>query len=453
MLARKSTALHPNCIVIGSFLCLILLGTALLLLPGASSGSRMSPVDALFTSTSAVCVTGLTVIDTGTDLSRFGQVLTIILIQMGGLGIATFSTFFVYVLGRRISLRGRGMVEASLTQFPVKNMGQLLVRILGLTLVIEGVGAVLLYFCFSGSAGTPSAAFSAAYHSVSAFCNAGFSLYSTSLEDFRGNLGVNAIIMALVVLGGIGFVVIVELMEPLFSRQKPRGRLSLHSKMVLSFTGGLLLAGAFAFLLLEANHSMAGLPYGWKLVASLFQAVTPRTAGFSTVSMGSCSDATLFLLIMLMFIGASPGSCGGGIKTTSFGVMVGLAVAKLKSSGDVNYFSRRVPDEIVSRAISVALFSLVVVAGMLMVLSVTEADLQGPGSVRGFLALAFETVSAFGTVGLSTGITPCMSVAGKLLLTILMVVGRLGPLTIAIALAAREAKPRFRYAEEDVMIG
>jgi trk system potassium uptake protein TrkH len=449
----KSRVIHPNYIVIASFLSLILFGTILLSLPEASSGDRLSAVDALFTSTSAVCVTGLTVVDTGTHLSGFGQVLTMILIQIGGLGIATFSTFFIYMFGRKVSLRGRGMLETALTQFPVENLGRLLTRILGLTFAIEAVGALLLYFCFSRSAGSHHVAFSAIYHSISAFCNAGFSLYSTSLEGFRGDLGVNAVIMALVLLGGIGFVVIVELAEIPFSRRRDKRRLSLHSKVVLSITGSLLLVGTVVFLFLEGNHSMSGLPFGQKLVASLFQAVTPRTAGFSTVSINSCANGTLFFLIMLMFIGASPGSCGGGIKTTSFGVLMGLAFAKIRSSNDVNFFSRRVPDEIVSRAISVAFFSLVITVAMLMVLSVTEASLQEPGSGRSFLDLVFEAVSAFGTVGLSTGITPSLSVPGKLLVTVLMLVGRLGPLTIAIALAAREVKPRFRYAEENVMIG
>lgn len=453
MFSEGIKALHPNHIVIGSFLCLILLGMVFLSLPVASSGERISPIDALFTSASAVCVTGLTVLDTGSDFSRFGQVVTIILIQLGGLGIATFSTFFIFVLGGRLSLRGRGMLETTLTQFPVKNMKELLVKILALTFAFEAAGAVFLYFFLSRSAASSSVGFSALYHSVSAFCNAGFSLYSTSLEAFRENVGVNAVVIALVLLGGIGFVVIVELSELLFSRHGRRNRLSLHSKVVLSVTAALLLVGTVAFLVLEANNSLAGLSPGKKLLVSFFQAVTPRTAGFNTVTICSCTNATLFFLIVLMFVGASPGSCGGGIKTTSFGVLLGLAVAKLKGSDDVNYFYRRVPDEIVSRAVAIVFFSMLVIVVMLMILSVTEPGLQGGRPGEGFLSLLFEIVSAFGTVGLSTGVTSSLSVSGKLLLTILMLVGRLGPLTVAIALAAREVRPRFRYAEERLMIG
>ncbi|MBN1503978.1 MAG: hypothetical protein JW952_02825 [Candidatus Eisenbacteria bacterium] len=451
----KTRGLHPNHVVIGAFLCVILVGAVLLSLPMAAARERVSVIDALFTATSAVCVTGLTVVDTGSVYSLFGQIVTILLIQIGGLGITTFSTFFVYVTGGRMSLRGRGVVESTLTQHPVRNMGQLLLRILIVTAVIEGIGAVLLYPSLTpGVRAGYFPVFTAIFHSVSAFCNAGFSLYSTNLGSYVGNPAVSLTICGLIILGGLGFVVMTELWEFVFKRRRglPK-RLSLHARVVLTVTGVLLAAGTLVFLLLERNNALAGMPLGTKLLASFFQATTPRTAGFNTVPLGMCANATLFFIIMLMFVGASPGSCGGGIKTTSLAVIVGLAMSKLRGNADVNLFRRRVPDGVVSNAISVAFLAAVMLVLVIMLLSVTETALQEAFPGDDFIALSVEAVSAFGTVGLSTGITPSLSVPGKLLIIILMMVGRLGPLTITIALAARELKPRFRYAAESVMIG
>jgi trk system potassium uptake protein TrkH len=453
MPSRKRGTINPNHIVIGSFLGVILIGTVLLSLSVSATKSPVSIIDALFTCTSATCVTGLSVVDIGTVFSRFGQIVTSILMQIGGLGITTFSTFFLFVLGGRLSLRGRGIVEASVTQYPVHRPGPLLGKILLVTIAVEGLGAALLYFFLNGperSGFFP--VFTAVYHSVSAYCNCGFSLYATNLEAYRLNIGVNLVMAGLIVTGGIGFVVLVELSEYFFRRPR-RKRLSFHTKMVVTITALLLLIGTAVFLALEWNNSLADLSLGYKVLASFFQAVTPRTAGFSTVQIGSCASATLFFLIILMFIGASPGSCGGGIKTTSFGVLVGLAISKLRGSDDVNFFSRKVPDNVVSRAISVAVFSFFAIAVLLMVICITEAGSEPKCAGGGFLGLLLELTSAFGTVGLSTGITPYLSTAGKLLVTLLMIVGRLGPLTIAIALTARESKPRFRYAEENLLIG
>ncbi len=446
--------LHPNHVVIGAFLCVIVAGTVLLCLPLSASGQRVPVIDALFTCTSAVCVTGLSVVDIGSRFSLFGQIVTIVLIQVGGLGITTFSTFFVFLTGGRMSLRGRGVVETTLTQFPLGNMGQLLLRVLLVTAVIEAAGAALLYPALTpGVRDGYFPVFTAVYHSVSAFCNAGFSLYRTNLEAYVGSPVVSLVIGGLIILGGLGFVVLSEVWDHTFKRGQTRRRLSLHARVVLTVTVVLLVAGTLVFLLLERNNALAGLPFGTKVLASFFQATTPRTAGFNTVPLGLCANATLFFTIMLMFIGASPGSCAGGIKTTSFAVIIGLALSKLRGNADVNLFRRRVPDQVVSNAISVAFFAAVMLIIVIMLLSVTEVALQKAYPGDDFIALAFEATSAFGTVGLSTGVTPTLSVTGKLLIIILMMVGRLGPLTITIALAARELKPRFRYAPESVMIG
>ncbi|MFH0777568.1 MAG: potassium transporter TrkG [Candidatus Eisenbacteria bacterium] len=454
---RGLRGLHPNHIIIGSFLCVIAIGTALFSLPICAVDRPLAPIDALFTCTSAVCVTGLTVVDTGTALSRFGQIMTLILIQIGGLGITTFSTFFVFALGGRVSLRGRAVVESSITQFPFRNMGQLLGRILVVTLIIEGVGALLLFPLLRVPGREAFSVFTSVYHAVSAFCNAGFSLYSTNLEAYVGNVPVSLLICALVILGGLGFVTLVEvgayLARRSFRRKKAKRRFSLHTRLALSVTAILLVVGTAVFFSLEYDNALAGFSLGKKLLVSFVHSVTPRTCGFNTVRIGMCTNATLFFLILLMFVGASPGSTGGGIKTTSLGVLVGLAVAKFRGREDVNYFARRVPDQTVSRAISVTFFSMFLIVVMLILLCVVEAGTGRTTPGGSFLALAFEVTSAFGTVGLSTGITSSLSVAGKLLITLIMMVGRLGPLTIVVALAARETRPRFRYAQEDVMIG
>lgn len=443
--------------LVASFAALILTGAVLLALPFASAtASPVSPLDALFTATSATCVTGLVVVDTGSRFSAAGQTVVLLLIQLGGLGIMTFAIFFALLLGRRISFRDRLVIQDSLHHSPTKEIRELVGYILAFTLSVEGVGALLLWLRWRGDFGAARAAWLGVFHAVSAFCNAGFSLFPDSLTRYRGDALVNLVVPVLIVIGGLGFLVSMELKEQATARLRGRRThpLSLQAKLVLTVTGWLLAAGFLGFLALEWRNLLAGMPLGEKLLAAWFQSVTPRTAGFNTVAYGHAASATLFFTVLLMFVGGSPGSTAGGIKTTSLGLLLGLVRARWRGRGRAMIYRRTIPHAAMDRALSVTLLSWVLISVVLMLLLVTEqgAGPHDPAAPR-FLALLFEAVSAFGTVGLSTGLTASLTSAGKGLVILLMFVGRLGPLTVALAAGQREERGRFRYAEENVMIG
>jgi len=382
-------------------------------------------------------------------------VVILALIQLGGLGIMTFSSFFLIVMGRRLSIKHRLVIQQSLSQVPQKDIFRLVKYVLRFTLVTEALGALVLYAKFVHVYPPTKAAYYAVFHAISAFCNAGFSLYKTSFVAFQGDLLVNAVMMTMIVLGGLGFFALadVKLLGRLAGSRTAR-KLSLHTKTVFTVTGALILVGTLLVLALEWHNTLVGKPFGAKLLASFFQSVTPRTAGFNTLFTGELTNPTLFLLIMLMFIGASPGSTGGGIKTSTFGILVALMVARLKGRRNVELFHRTIPLAIVATAISVTALALVTIAIVTMVLSVTEGGLVFSQMGRGrFLEFLFETTSAFGTVGLSTGVTPSLSHLGKILISITVFVGRVGPLTLALAVGQRVGQRRFEYPEENVMVG
>ncbi|MDZ7269381.1 MAG: TrkH family potassium uptake protein [candidate division KSB1 bacterium] len=443
--------LGPARILVASFAGLILVGAFLLTLPAASTGESPGFVDALFTATSATCVTGLTVVDTGTTFSRFGQIVILVLIQLGGLGLMTFSTLLLYLLGGgRLSLSSRDLLQETFSQGPVQNLKALLKTIFLATFTIELVGAMLLTLRFMRDLPSSTAVYHGIFHAISAFCNAGFALYSDNLEKYRGDLLVNVTITSLIIIGGLGFVVIFEINRRLRNDSRTP---SLHVRLVLRTTAWLIACGAAAILLLEMNNTMAGLPWETRLLTSYFQSVTARTAGFNTLNIGSLSDATLFILIILMFIGASPGSCGGGIKTTTAAVLLALIRSRFGNEENVHLLYRRIPNDVLARAISVVFFASVLIALFTFLLLLSETGGMGHQQTRGlFLELFFETTSAFGTVGLSTGITPKLTPFGRILIIMVMFIGRLGPLTVALAVGP-QAKTRFTYARENVLVG
>ena len=420
--------------------------------PWASRHAALDWVDALFTATSAVCVTGLTVVDTGSHFSGFGQGVILALIQTGGLGIVTLSAFVFYLLTGRMPIRDREALLGTVAGTRTVSLTALLKAILLSAVVLELAGAIVLALCF-WEAHTPwQAIYLGVFHSVSAFCNAGFSLFRDSLVGYRSDLLVNVAVMALIVTGGLGFPVLMEIGRA--ARQRRRtARLSLHSKVVLTTSGILLASGVLVFYGVEHANSLQDLPLGTQVLTALFQSVTARTAGFNTVEFHVLANTSLFAFIVLMFIGGGSGSCAGGIKVNSFTVLAGMAWGRLNGRSDVHLYGRRVPEATVDRAVSVAGFSLLLVFAILMLLLVTELGDRSHEASRGtFLELAFEATSAFGTVGLSMGVTPHLSTTGRLLVTVLMFVGRIGPLTMASMLAAR--KPYgFRYAQEDVLVG
>ncbi|WP_406678386.1 TrkH family potassium uptake protein [Moorella sp. ACPs] len=419
-------------------------GTLLLALPVASeTGQPVKIVDALFTATSATCVTGLITVDTPTTYSLFGEIVIMALIQTGGLGFMTLSTLVALLLGKRITLKERLVMQEALNQLTVEGVVRLSRYVLFFTFLTEGVGALLLGLRFSRDMPLGQAFYFGIFHAVSAFCNAGFSLFSANLMGYRGDLLVNLIITALIILGGLGFSVVADVYN-----KRSWQRLSLQSKIVISTTMWLITLGTLLFLALEYTNSksLAPLPLGEKVLASYFQAVTPRTAGFNTLNIGDLRPVTLLLLIILMFIGASPGSTGGGIKTSTFTTIAVAVWSIIQGKCDIEIFGRRLPRGTVLKALAVAAVSMLLVVTVTGIMLVTEQ--------KEMEIILFEVVSAFGTVGLSAGLTPQLTVAGKLLITATMYSGRVGPLTLAFAIAQRLGRRGIKhYPEEGVIIG
>lgn len=438
-------------LIVFSFCGVILLGTSLLLSPMASRTGEISLLDALFTATSATCVTGLIVVDTGSYFSMFGQIVILALIQAGGLGIITFSSFFAVLLGKRIPLKQHDVVRQTHSQLDIRFFFRLVKRIGLFTLVFEALGAVLLLFSWSRQHPWPRALWLSIFHSVSAFCNAGLSLFPNSLVDYQGNLWVNTIIMGLVFLGGIGFLVIYDVERSLLFRE----RLSLHSRLALVTSITLILVGTALFLLLEHRNVLATRTLGEQLLISLFHSVTPRTAGFNTIDVGQFTNSSLVLTMLLMFIGGSPGSTAGGIKTTTFAVFLALAACRFQGKTATNAFHRTVPEKVVNEVIAIVLISIGILVLFNFTLQWSETGALPHYQTSGqYMEITFESVSAFGTVGLSTGVTPRLSSWGKFQIILLMLIGRVGPLVIAVAIARRHRLAvEYEYYRENVMVG
>lgn len=450
---KKIQRMKPGYLVILSYLLAAFTGTILLSLPASSTAGRLGAIDALFTSTSAICVTGLIVVDTGAQFTMFGKSVILALIQLGGLGVMTFSVFLFIFIGKGLGIRQRLIITESFTPAPIREIGRLIRSVFLFTFVIEGIGAFSLFLFWSRRMPVGAAAFTSVFHSISAFCNAGFSFFRTSFIEFRGSVLLNITIISLIVIGGIGFPVIYEFMIRIRRRWRHQrlGPLSLHTRIVLWTTAILIVAGALFIFLLEQNRQIAGLPLNEKIFTSLFQSVTARTAGFNTLDISTLSNASLFILIALMFFGASPGSCGGGIKTTSLAVLAAMFKNRIWGPRAVSIFNRSLTMDTISRTLSIFILAVITISAGLVLLLVLQ---MGAGQGRGaFLAYMFEAVSAFGTVGLSMGVTPTLSIPGKVVLICLMLIGRVGLLTIAYVVTARAPKAVFRYAEERVMIG
>jgi len=441
----------PTRIFVLSFAGVIITGAILLWFPFSATKGNLRFVDALFTSTSGVCVTGLVVVDVGKDLSTLGQVITIFLFQIGGLGIITFSTVFFVLMGRGISFKGRDIVQSTFLHTPRRDFIVIAKAVLVFTFIIESLGTLLLFIRFSNDFPIGTALYHAVYNAISAFNNCGYSLFSDNLMGYQGDPIVNLTIMGLIVLGGIGFIVQYEVLSKLRGIQK---KLSVHSKIVIITTSVLILSGAILFYVFERNHIIKDVPVQNKILASFFQSVTPRTAGFNTVDIGLLTNATILLMIVLMFIGASPGSTGGGVETTSAALLVMMIWNRLKGNEEVNIFNRTVPREIMSRTISIifaSAFSVAIITSVLLIFG--EGKLPQTESRHFFVEYLFDTVSAFGTVGLSMGITPKLNDLQKYALILMMFVGRVGPLTLAFSLSRDTGKRGMTYAEEGVMVG
>lgn len=454
---RLEAAFTPPQLFALSFLALIAFGTlGLKLLPGLYTAEPLGWLDALFTATSAVCVTGLIVVDTATFFTRTGQAFILLLIQLGGLGMITLATLIIATVGRRISLAQEEITAGAAAVSPNVNYRHLTRSVIVFTLAMEAAGAFVLWLFWHRALGSATAAWHAVFHSISAFCNAGFSTFSDSLMSFQTAPGVLVAIMVLVVVGGIGFITMDELY--LAQRAHARGRsvrLSLHSRLVLVTTGVLLLGGWLVFTASEWDGTLRALPAWARIANGLFMSVTARTAGFNTIDYGQSEDGSNLVTIILMSIGGSPGSTAGGIKTTTFALIGLLALSRLRGEHAVSWRGRSVPAETVQRAVGLFVLAFGVVMLAILLFTYTETGMGFAEGLRTpFLAYMFEAVSAFNTVGLSMGVTPDLSTAGRVITILLMYLGRVGPLTFAAAVALRRQAPRdFRYGYENVVVG
>ncbi len=452
----KSLLYRPEAILAGTFAGLILAGTIALRLPVSHKGQTVGVVDALFTATSAVCLTGLITVDTETGFSRIGQTVILLLIQLGGLGIMTFAALSAQVFRLRLSFSSHAAWQSAFFGTEARvDLRRALRSILLMTLVIEATGVPLLYLGIQRLGGHAEW-FDAVFHSISAFCNAGFSLYGENAVAFRGSALVLWTLAGLIVAGGLGYTVLLECIQRAWRRLRARREgpvvWSLHSRVVLKATAGLILGGA-VLLLLSGLTPDEQAP-GSRITNALFQSVTARTAGFNTLSIGCLPLSSLLILIALMYVGGAPGSCAGGIKTPTAAVWVARVRARLIGRDEVTLGGRRIPQDVVRRAALVISVATIWNLAGVFILSIVEAPHCGAGLEQ----LVFEQISAFGTVGLSTNTASPVSLSGlfgplgKLWVAATMFVGRLGPLTLAMAVIPAARKP-YEYPTERVLIG
>jgi trk system potassium uptake protein len=446
---RRRRRFAPAQVLVLTFTALIASGTILLRLPVSATREPLTILDALFTATSAVCVTGLIVVDTPHDLTSFGQLVVLTLIQLGGLGYMAITTVVGLALGRHLSLHERLTLQEALNVQTMEGLARFVLTVLKLTLAFELTGALILTARWAGEHGIGQAAYYGLFHAISAFNNAGFALFSDSLIRYRGDWIVNLVITTLVICGGLGFVVLTEI-----AQVRQYRRFSTHTRLVITLTAGLVIVTTAVIWFIERNNPNTLQPLGVSeaLLASYFQAVTPRTAGFNTLDIGAMHHASLFLLILLMFIGAAPGGTAGGVKISTFSITVAVIWAMVRGTPEPTLLRRRIPQLLVARAFSICLIGFLALNVVAALLLVTEG--------RELLPTLFETTSAFGTVGLSMGeggapvsLAGHFSGVGKLLVIAMMFMGRIGPLTLAVALARRREAARVRHPEGKFLIG
>lgn len=442
--------LLPGQVVALMAVALIVLGAGLLMLPFATQpGTHLGILDALFTATSAVCVTGLIVMDTPHDFTLFGQWIILFLIQIGGLGYALMATLILLMLGRRLGLRDRMMLTETLNTLDMQGLVRFVKMVTVITFILEGIGALVLTIRFAQEYAWDTALYYGIFHSISAFNNAGFALFSDSLMPFQTDWTINLTITALIILGSIGFLVFDDLLDNYHRR---RFRLRTHTKLVVVTSLILILGGTLGILILEWNNpnTFQALSIGEKITISYFQSVS-RTAGFTTIDVGDMRDATLYTLLLLMAIGGSPGSMSGGIKTTTIAIVFLTVWSTLRRNSDVEVFHRRIPEDLVLQALCLTMLAIALITGMTLLLSSTES--------QPFLSLMFEVTSAMGIVGMSLGDGEARSFSalltdfGKVMIMLSMLLGRFGPLLIGLFAVKTSVHKPYRYAKGRVVIG
>lgn len=453
----------PPHIIVFSFFIVILIGTFLLNLPIASkSGESVGFIDAMFTATSAVCVTGLVVVNTYFHWTLFGKIVILLLIQIGGLGFMSLFTIILVFLGKRITLKGRILIQESFNLATFKGMVMFLKKIIRVTFIIEGIGAIILSLRFIPEYGIKGGIFRGIFHSISAFCNAGFDILgSNSLIPYSTDYIINITIMLLIILGGLGFTVLIDINNYVrykinkFRKNKTKlFVMSLHSKLALTVTAILILLGMVLTFIIEYNNpkTLANLRFDQKLLVSLFQSVTLRTAGFDAIGQADLNYGSKFLAIILMAIGGSPGGTAGGIKTVTIGVLVLAVISVIRGKDSIIAFKKTISISTIQKSLAIIIMMMTLIFTATIILTMTE---KGIGIQFDFIDILYEVSSALGTVGLSTGITASLSFVGKIVIILCMFIGRLGPITIILALSFRKRSKKnvIHYPEEKVIVG
>ena len=444
---KKKVYFSPYITILMSFFIVILIGGRILSLPFVTvSGKGTNLIEGIFTATSAVCVTGLTVNDVSTTYNLIGKTIILVLIQLGGIGLITFSSLLILLISKEISYYTKKIVQEDINAETVFNIQKYIKKVIITVLLIELIGAAVLFFEFIKKFKFLKAIYYSVFHSVSAFCNAGFSLFSDNLESFKGSIIINTVIPILIIVGGLGFSTIINVYKYLRKKDK---RITTTSKITLKVTLGFVVFGAFFIFIFEhANIKTIGnYTFIEKIGAAFFQSVTTRTAGFNTMSLAGMKEITALLFIFFMFIGASPGSTGGGVKTTTFGLIVLGVITIIKNEEYIEYNGRKISWTNFNRAISIVFISVCYIVIILFLLILLEPDIN-------VMNLLFELVSAFGTVGVTRNLTPYLGNISKILVIITMFVGRVGPLTIVSALSLKKIKSgKYKYPEENILIG
>ncbi len=443
----KKIKLSPYILILLSFAIMMFLGALLLCLPLAQiSGKSGNFLENLFTATSALCVTGLVVNDISITYTIFGKIVILILIQLGGLGVLTVSSMVILSISRKMGYYTKKIVSEDINYNILTEIPRYLKNVSIVVFGIEFVGAVLLFFEFSKKLPFIQAVGYSIFHSVSAFCNAGFALFSNNMENYTGNILINFVITSLIILGGLGFAAILDVYNVI---KKTRRKLSTSTHLAIAMTIFLICFGAIMTFILEYSNkgTIGNLSLHDKLLSSYFQSVTLRTAGFQTIDLATLTTPTIIIYLFLMFIGASPGSTGGGLKTTTLGILILGVMNAITGKEDIEYRRRRLSWQTFNKACAILMLSLFYLFVMIIIMSIFDSS-------KGFLPLLFELISAFGTVGLSMGVTAKLSIISKLIIILTMYIGRVGPLTIMYALSKKKCREgKYKYPEETILIG
>lgn len=442
---KKTKFSEVQVLALGFFIVIFIGGTILSLPISSASGEATNFLDSIFTATSATCVTGLVTVDTGTHWNLFGQTVIIILIEIGGLGFMSFATFISVLIGRRITLKSRLLMQEAMNTFNIQGLVKMLKKVMLFTFIIQFIGALILSTQLIPEFGVARGIYISIFSSISTFCNAGFDLFGNfnSYTAYYDNSIILLTVSALIAIGGLGFIVLLELYN-----YKSTKKLSLHAKVVLLITTILIVGGTIVMFILEYNNpnTIGNMNIKDKIVNSIVASISPRTAGINSVPIDKMTTTSKFITVILMFIGGSPGSTAGGLKTSTFGIILCTAISVIKGKENADIFGRTIPRGLQLKAVTLLIIGMGLVTTVTMALTIAEPN-------EAFLDVLYEATSAFGTVGLTTGVTQRLSEPGKIIIIMLMYLGRVGPLTVVMALISRKKGTNYKYPEGKILIG